>query len=179
MSEFVPKRKTHTPRWIKILLAFSIILLIGAGFGYWWLHDQADQQRQQMQSIQTEINGVMTPEKEKLKERLSNYKVQLNNFSQLLNNHKQVSAFLDYFDSIIHPQVVFSNLDVNVEQARVSLGATAEDYRAVGGQLLKLYQEEKINKVDLGGIKKGEAGVDFSLNLEMAPEIFNYSSSNE
>jgi len=175
MSEFVPKKKKRTPLWVKTIFIFSILLLLGGGFSFWWFNKSIDQQKNEINQIQAEMNEVMGDEEQDLKDELKQYKVQIDNYSQLLNNHKQVSPLIDYLETVVHPDVIFNNITVNVEQKTISLNAYARNYKAAGQQILGLYNQEKITQVDFSDLQQKENQIVFKLNLTVVPEIFNYS----
>lgn len=173
--EIIPKEITKPSRWQITLLYFSIFLLLVAILGYFALNyyfiKKADQE---FQRLNDELTKARTPERVAIEKEVLDYQEKIEDFSSLILGYKKSSNFFDFIESITHPKVSFSELNLNPTTNQAGLSGRTDSFQALGEQLLIFQNAELIRSLTLSGIGVREEGkIDFNFNLSLDPILFN------
>lgn len=173
MPEIIPRPKLRTPSWIKLFLAFSLVILGGSLFSYFGLGGVQNTARQEIDQTHQEMLALATAENQTLEKEVKIAQYQVNNFAGLLASHQKSSAFFDLFKSVVHPGVVIKGFNLDMEKTKANLKGQAESFQDIGEQVLALRQEVAIKEVTLSELSQDEEGnISFSLDLALDPALF-------
>lgn len=173
MPEIIPRPKAKTPSAVKMLLVFSLIVLglsIFSLFGVRWAKHSTQEKADQ---IKGEVVALATPQNKALEAKVATAQYQIGQFSNLLASHRQASKFFDLVQTIIHPEVVLTSFDLNMEENRAQLKGRAKNFQALGEQVLAFRQESKVKSAVLSDVfldKKSR--INFALDLDLDPGLF-------
>jgi hypothetical protein len=173
MIEIIPKPTTKKFSWQNFLFYLSIALMIAAILGYFILNNIFKKTIQTFNDLDEKLAKLKTPEELNLEKEVLNYSKKIKDFSILINNHLAVSNSFNLLEKLTHPRVWFFDIEVNSKDAKISLSGEAEDFPALGQQLLIFKKEKRIQNVELSKVSLAEGGrIKFELNLSLSPEIF-------
>lgn len=174
MIEIIPKPTKKEPVWTKILLFFSIAVLVGITVAFFLFGYFIGEEEKTLESTKKILAQPRSTDEQKLERRVFQYQRKIDDFTLLINQHKVSSDFFTFLEGITHPQVWISELNLNIQTAEVKLSGEAEK-TALGQQLLIFRENEQILRTDLSNVqvKEGEK-VGFTILLSLHPEIFKF-----
>lgn len=173
MVEIIPKPIAKMPKWQKFLFYFPIALLILAILGYFILNNIFEKKIQTFNDLDETLAKLKTPEELNLEKEVLNYSKKIKDFSILIDGHLASSNFFSLLEGLTHPEVWFSNIELKSKEAKVSLSGVAENFPALGQQLIIFKKEKGIQDLELSKVSLAEGGrIKFELNLSLLPEIF-------
>jgi len=170
--EIIPKKVVEPSPWQNTLLYFFISLLLLSLLGYFTLDYFVKEADRNLQELKEELIKARSPQQIALEKEILDYQEKIEDFSFLLANHQKSSNFFDFLEEIIHPEVFFSELNLDTKGNRVRLYGQAESFQTLGQQLLIFQKTEVIKNLKLSEIRIEEGGkiefvFDFSLNQEL------------
>lgn len=174
MVEIIPKPTEKEPVWQNILLAFSILVLIGTIIGYFLLNSFIKTNQEIIKEKEIAEKQLRSPKEQEIEREVLQYKKKIDDFAPLLGQHKISSEFFKFLEKITHPQVWISGLQLDVKGAEVQISGEAEKI-ALGQQLLIFQENEQILEANLSSVqmKEGEK-INFTILLSLDPEIFKF-----
>lgn len=173
MVEIIPKPSTKHPFWFNFLFYCSIAFVLLSGLAFLWLNWSY----QKAMQIKTELEQALLQERkgfEALEKEVLTYERKLNDFSLLLSDHKKPLNFFPILEKLTHPEVQFSQLNLNLKDNKAALSGRAKSFVALDQQLFILKKAPGLKDVELSTLSlEGEGGgVSFSLMLSLDPAIF-------
>lgn len=174
MVEIIPKPREKEPLWPNILLAFSVLILIGAVIAYFLLGYFIKTNQEIIEVKEKAERQPRSSEEQETEKEVLQYKKKIDDFTPFLNQHKISSEFFNFLEKIIHPQVWISDLTLDVQKAETQISGEAEK-TALGQQLLIFQENEQILEANLSSIQieEGEK-VNFTILLSFDPEMFKF-----
>jgi hypothetical protein len=172
IMEIIPKEKFSKPiRGLKILFYFSLSLLffsIIAIFVLNHFHAQAEKENERLKIILT----TKIPERITLQQEVLNYQNKVNNFSFLIDQELKNSKLINNFEKIIHPQIWFSEFNLNSREGIIVLFGHGQSFKALKEQIFIIKKTEWIKNFNLDKLTMAEGGgVDFNLIIFFNPDI--------
>ena len=174
--EIIPKKALKPSKSLNVLLYFSLVFLflsVASFFVFGHFIRELEEEQRILEKAIAEKNERIKP----IEEKLEPYQKKIDNFSFLINQQLEVSKFFTAFEKIIHPQVWFSEFNLNLEEKKVTLSGHAGSLEALKQQIL-IFQNAKdlIREVDftidIETVVPAEE-IAFSLSLVLNPKIFN------
>jgi len=171
MVEIIPKPKPVTPLGQNILLYLSILLLIGTISAIFVLDNSKTEAQTKLEDLGTKISEAKTPERKLLEGEVISWRGKINDFSGLLNDHLYSSNFFRVLEDITHPEVWFSEIDLGSRDEKVIISGQAEDFTALGQQLLIFQKSSAVDGVSLSKVSVAkEGGISFTFELKLNPQ---------
>lgn len=174
--EIIPKKvETKLPTLLNILFYLALILLIISLLSSLALFLFQKNSKKVLQNIEEKLAEKGTPEERALEGKIILYQKKINDFSDLLNSHQSNLKFLTVLESLTHPKIFFSKVDLKIREGKVILAGTAENFEVLGQQFLIFKKENFIKDVSLTKVSISKEGkIDFNLELSLEPEKFKY-----
>jgi len=171
--EIIPKKTEAKLPAVNILFYLSLILLIIFVLGYFVLGYFQKKSARTLQNIENIIFQKETSEAKALKKKIFGYQEKIEAVASLLTSHRLSRDFFTRLEDLSYPKVFFSNLDLDVGRAQVSLSGQTENFEALGQQLLIFKKGEFIKDVSLTKVSIGKEGeIEFIIELSFDPEMF-------
>ncbi|MBZ9569587.1 hypothetical protein KJA16_01550 [Patescibacteria group bacterium] len=171
--EIIPKKEVKPSPWQNTLLGFLIFLFLISILGYFGLDYFVKKADRQLQELNEEITKARSPQRIALEKEVLDYQEKIEDFSFLLANHQKSSNFFDFLEEITHPEVFFSELNLDTKENRVRLYGQAESFQILGQQLLIFRKAEFIDTSRLSEIRIGEEGkIEFTFDFSLNPKLF-------
>jgi Tfp pilus assembly protein PilN len=173
MVELIPKETPKLAGWLNILFYLALALLIFAIASLFILNNSIKKSKATLEELILEtLTKGKAPERVALKKEILNYEKKFEDFSVLINQHLENSKFFTAFQKISHPQVWFSQLNLNSEEKVANFSGEAKSFESLGQQLLILKNEDWIKNVELKEVSINKEGkinfnLSFSFNLEI------------
>ena len=171
--EIIPKTIGKIPGERKKLFYFSIFLFLGFLLGYFILTSLEKKSENTLSNLEETLGKGKTPEMSSLEEEILNDQKKIKDLSPLLEEHLFPSKIFEFFERNVHPQVFFSEINLNSLNSTASLSGQTDSFLTLGQQLAIFEKEPLVEKVDLTQVsitKEGKVG--FSLNFSFNPKIF-------
>lgn len=171
--EIVPKPLRKEPVWLNILFYISIGLLISAILSYFLLDYFQKTTSKTLEEIKESFLIFRTPEQQELERNILQYQKKIDDFALIFKQQRANSSFFPFLEEITHPQVVFSNFDLNGTSVRLS--GEAENFVVLDQQLSIFRKNPNISDTNLSQVSLGNEGkVSFSFNFSISPKIFEF-----
>ena len=171
--EIIPKKHSKPSKSLNILLYFSLFLL----FFSITIFSIASYLNKRYQEEYINLEQVLErkiPQEEfkLLKEEISTYKEKLKDFSFLLNKQKQSSKVFTAIEEIVHPQVWFSEIDLDLKSKKVTLSGQAQNFEVLGQQFYIIKNQDWIKDINLKKVlineeRKIDFGLYFTFNINL------------
>jgi hypothetical protein len=170
--EIIPKEKS-SKKDFNILFYISLILLFFSIVSFFILNHLSKQTQKERERLDVLLIQKLSPEKLALKQEVLNYQKKIDNFSFLIDQQLKSSKFFTEFEKIIHPQVWFSNFNLNLKKGIVTLSGYAQSFEILEQQFFVFENTNWIKNFDTETILIGEERrINFSLIIFFNPMIF-------
>lgn len=170
--EIIPKEAPKIPPWLDILFYLSAGLLIFVFISYFLV----SQSIKASQKAQLEADVKLASEdlkSSKLKKEILTYQKKINDFSVVINGHLETSNAFGFIESKCHPKVWFSSFSLNSKDGGIELSGEAQNFQALGQQMIIFRDEALITKSSLGSISMEKGGsIGFNVTLSLDPSVF-------
>ncbi|MDI6602653.1 MAG: hypothetical protein QME57_00845 [Patescibacteria group bacterium] len=175
MVEIIPKPGVKVPYWQNILFYFSLGLFLMVVLSYFILNIYLNRAETTLKKLEEALAKEKTAEEIALGKEIFGYQKKIENFSKLINRHLFGSKFFEFIEKNTHPQIWFSNLDLNPAKGEANLAGEAENFIVLYQQLQIFRTNPSVKNLDLGKIVIGKEGkINFDLNLGLDPSLFKF-----
>ncbi len=175
MVEIIPKKTDETPSWQKILfygLVLIAVLLIITYFVLFYLQNKAEGT---LSDLEARLQEVREPEVSRMEAEIISDKKKIDDFAPFLESHVLTSNFFNFLEKNTHPKVVFADLNISINIARVTLSGKTDNFLSLGQQLAIFDDNPMVDNLVLSHISLNDkGGVDFHLNMLLNQNIFKY-----
>jgi len=173
MVEIIPRPTEKEPSWRKILFYFSIFLFLAVIISYFVLNSLQNKAAVTIKNLDEELAKTKTAEFTSLEKQILNYQRKIKDFATLLSQHIFNTKFFQFLESITHPKVFFSQINLNSNELKVSLSGQADSFIVIGQQIMILEKEPLIESFSVPQMLIGKEGkIDFSLEMTLSPKVF-------
>ncbi|PIP22623.1 MAG: hypothetical protein COZ91_03120 [Candidatus Nealsonbacteria bacterium CG_4_8_14_3_um_filter_39_7] len=170
MVEIIPKPAEKPPVWESALLYSSIVVLLTVIVGYLVLDFYFIKKASAtLDGFKNSLIAQKTDSEIALEEKALDYKKKIEGFSQLMGSHVFASRFFPFLEKNTHPQVLFSDLELDMETGSVNLSGETESFLSLEQQVKILENNPQIKSLNLSGVSIGDKGkikfaIDFSFD---------------
>jgi len=174
--EIIPKKVGAKPlNLLNVLFYFSLILLIIFLLGSLALFFFQKNLNKTLQDLKIKIAAKGTPEEIALEKRILLTQKKIDDFADLMNFHQSNLKFFTTLESLTHPKIFFSKIDLEINKGKISLSGITENFEVLGQQFLILKKEDYIKNVNLSKLSISKEGkIEFTFEILFAPEKFKY-----
>jgi Tfp pilus assembly protein PilN len=173
MVTIIPKPPKKVPQWQTMLFYFSLGFLLAALIVYFILNYFQDRSLATLDDLEERISRVGTTEDKKIENEVFFSQKRIKDFSTLFTAHQKSSQFFEFLEKKTHPEVWFTNLDLDANLPRAKLEGLARNFQTLAQQIYIFQEEDLIEEIKLTDITLGEEGeAEFSLELSLSPDIF-------
>lgn len=172
--EIIPKETPKIPPWLDILFYLSAGLLIFVFISYFLVSQSIKTSQKAMEQIDAEL-ATEVSKSAALKSEILTYQKKINDFSGVINGHPEASNIFDLVERQCHPRVWFSDFDLDIKQGKFSLSGQAQNFQALGQQMLIFRDQDIITSASLDSIVMEKGGrIGFKVSLSLNPSIFAF-----
>lgn len=163
--EIIPKESSNSSKGLGFLFYFSLILFLSFVVSFFiFKYHVLVQAQKEMKTLEVILIEGMTPEKLAMERELLGYEKKIDKFSTLIARQTKGSKFFSAFEKVVHPQVWFSEISLNIREGIVGLSGHAKDLEVVEEQLLIIHNQVWFKSVSLEAISTTE-GEEVNFNL--------------
>jgi len=174
MVEIIPKPPQKLPAWQNILFYASLVILLIVFLSYFVLDPFINNLSKELEQLEETLAREKTEEEISLEQEIFGYQKKITVFSGLIKEHIFTSGFFTVLEEISHPKVKFAELTLNPFEGTALLSGEAEDFSALGQQLLILKGKSGVEDLSLSNISIGRQGkIDFALKLSLNSQLFD------
>lgn len=169
--EITPQSKIKTSVRIIILLVIDFLLLAGLLTSYFYFDGSS---KKIIELLKKSPQEIFLEEQLKEKEtELSLDEEKINAFGKLLADHRNTVELFNLLEKVSLPNVWFSKFDFNYAQQAIGVSGQTDNFVNLWQQIDILKKEPLFKDINLTGVGVGkEGGVEFSLSLQVNPEVF-------
>lgn len=172
MTEIIPKPAPKVPLWLNFLVYFSVGLLLVALLFLFFLfrfEKKASLALQDLKAVIAQDEDV----RDSLEKEVFEKQDRIDDFAKLWQNYYYPLNFFTVLEKLSHPQVQFTEINLNVSEAKVGFSGQSETFEALAQQISILKSAEDIRDVYLSKISIGKfGGANFAISLVLAPNMF-------
>lgn len=173
MVEIIPKPVQKLPLWQNILFYSSLALLVAGISSLFLLERSLKNSRLSLKYLEETLTGEKTIQEVSLEKNILSWQKRIKNFSQLFSRHLYSLPAFDLIEKLTHPEVWFSQLNLDLPDSKAVASGQAESFTVLGQQLGLLEKEPEISDFALSSLSIGKQGkVNFTLNISFAPALF-------
>lgn len=166
MIEIIPKPAEKLPFWVNVLFYFFLGFLLITIVIYFILGHFLKQAETTLENLEKTLAKEKTAEEIALEEEVLSYQKKIEGFSKLINRHLFSSKAFEFIEKNTHPQVWFSQLDLNSRGGEVNLSGETDNFVTLHQQVQIFRTNPSVKNLDLAEIAIGKEGrIDFTLNL--------------
>jgi hypothetical protein len=159
--------------WIVSLVSVLSVLvfLAAAGIFAYFYFVVAKQQAAETTKITNEMAAQKSPSGNS-EDDLNKIGKEVSDYKALMLARAKVSSFFPALEQWSHPQVYFTNFNLDVSSRTVTLGGVARDFQPLIQQIAILKNQPLIERYEVSNISMAETGgVTFSLSLTVSPQV--------
>jgi len=173
MVEIIPRRVAPLPFWLKILFYLLVTLLVISLLSFLILSSFQRRSAKTLQNLELEISQERTPQRILLESKILTEQKKIDNFTRLLETHYLASKIFPFLEENSHPQVWFSQLDINPKEGQVIVSGLAKSFSALGQQIYIFQKEALVQDLKLSEVALGKGGeIEFTLDFSFDPKFF-------
>jgi len=173
--EIIPKTIEKIPSARKKLFYFSIFLFLGLLLGCFILTSLEKKSENTLSNLEETLGKGKTPEMSSLEKEILNDQKKIKDFSPLVEKHLIPSKIFEFFERNTHPQVFFSEINLNSLNSTAKLSGECDSFVTLGQQLAIFEKELLVEKLDLTQVSITKEGkIEFFLDFSFNPKIFKY-----
>lgn len=147
------------------LIILAVVLLIC--FGLWGYKNSLSKEGEELAK---EIEQLQSQRNLDLEADFVTLKKGIENFKKIINKHIYFSNILKMFEELTLPQVVISDLSIDLSENSVSLKIDSVNYETLAKQIVAFEEDARIKEVDTPGVSMDSAGsVGSSLGIKLEP----------
>lgn len=148
---------------------------------FFYVKYSVDQSNADLAVKMADAARMKTAEEKNLESRILTVRQQLRDFSTVIEARKLAANFFEKFEELVFPDVYFTKCGLNLENAGVSLTGHADNFEALGRQVLAFQSATGVfDKVVLSGASVGEkGGVDFNLGITVGQSMVAMNQGKE
>jgi len=178
MVEIIPKEIRRPLLSPLFILSLSGVLFLGVLAGLFLITQMQSQTRTTLRVLEERLGQGQIREGETLRQELKASKEKIDDFGLVIERRKNLLAFFRILEETIHPNVVFTSLETDLEGNTIDVLGTAPDFLSLGQQILVWKSRKEITSVNLVDLALGETGKkQFGVSLSFSPEVGDISSS--
>ncbi len=173
--EIIPKKDQEKPSFLRrFTLSLGIFLLISsiaatAAFAFFEI--KFDQEKEDIDRM---IQDRKTDEIRDLEKRIRVHSRKVNNFSEIIKERALVAPFFRLVEDSLHPLVILTNLQVDVEEKRISASGIAATIVSFDQQVKILENNPLIKSFSIPNFSRREDGnITFPIVINISEEALN------
>ncbi|MEK7519414.1 MAG: hypothetical protein AAB565_01325 [Patescibacteria group bacterium] len=160
---------------VKFLFYVSLILVILSLVSLLTLFFLKKNVEKSLEDTKAKIAEKETVEKKSREAEVLLAQKKINDFLFLLDLRRFNSKFFNSFQSITHPQIFFSKLELKMQEGYLLLSGTAENPIVLGQQILLFKKADYIKDVNLAKVSISKTGkINFDLSVSLFSEKFKH-----
>ncbi len=167
MVQVIPKKEAKQQSAIKKILpwlSFLLVLIIIAL--YFILFYQVDRTRIALERAEKDLAQSQTERDIDLNKEIIAFRTKSDDVVRLIKERKEISDFFESLEASTHPALYFTSLSLMMEKGEAVLGGTANDFTAIGEQILIFNNEAFVKKAKLLNVSFTEEGnIEFSIKI--------------
>lgn len=172
MVTIIPKLPKKVSQWQTIIFYSSLAALLAVMAAYFVLNHLHGQSLAAINDLEEQILEISTIEDTRIETEIFASQEKIKDFSKILSAHAKSSQFFEFLEGKTHPEVWFTDLDLNPDMFSVRLSGKALNFQTLAQQLYIFQAEDLIESVTLTDFSLGEEGAtDFSFNISFSPEV--------
>lgn len=173
MVEIIPKKTPELSRWLNILFYFSLAVLIFSILGCFVLENSLKNNQKILSDLEKSLSEGRSSGRINLEKEILKHQKNIEDFSQLIGKHLTVTEVFNIIQKNCHPNVWFSQFNLNAKEAEVSVSGETQSFESLGQQLLIFQDENLIKEASLEQVSITKEGkIQFGLTLSLDPQIF-------
>jgi len=169
----IPKQKLDIPKWINPTVGCCVVLVLIVGGLYIYFSFIASSWEKKANVQLAEIISIETEENKSIEKKVGQISNKLEKFSEIFANKKRSFAIFDFLRNNCHPNVSFSNLNVNIATGDFALAGETDSYKSLSEQAIIFKELNEVSGLNISDISLAKEGnVSFKASFTLNPTYF-------
>jgi Tfp pilus assembly protein PilN len=167
MVQVIPRvSKKNKTRLNVILPWFSLILVFIVVFGVFFFSARINANNSKIGELDEQLAAAKSEEEEEIEKTLMVYKKKVNNVIDILKERERSLEFYSFLEGLVHPDIYFTDLSLDMEQGFASLTGIVKDFESLGQQISAFKENDYIYDAQAETISLDkEEGIGFTIQL--------------
>ena len=146
----IPKKaEVKSSFFIDLLFSICVIFLVTSVVVSIFLFLSQLALNRSLKDVNNKLAAVGTPEELQLEKNILLTKQKIDDFDYLLNSHRSNLKFFTNIESLSHPDIFFTKVELKINQGKVSFSGLVDNFEILGQQFLILKEQNYIKDVSL------------------------------
>ena len=169
MVQVIPRTTKQGRSLLKIILPWlSILLIVLVILGIFFFGSRIKSGQARLSELTQEVAEGMSDEDTEIKDKLINYKKNVNNVVAILEERERVVEFYAFLEALVHPDIYFTKLDLNMETGVAQLKGVAKDFEVLGQQIQVFKETDYVYKAETDNVTLDqEEGIGFNITISL------------
>ncbi len=169
MVQIIPKQFHQKKSKIGQVLVLLSLVLIGVVLaGYFILKSQTAKANSSLEDVKSQLSNIQTQQDVQLQGKIFEYRKKIKDIKLLLSQRKRVGDFLNFLSSFVHPNLYFTELNLDLDKGEATLEGVSPDFASIGQQIDIFQKQDFIQKAELMDVSLEEAsGIKFTLDVSL------------
>jgi len=174
MVEIIPKSRKSSPLLTKVFFTLSVGIFIFALGGFALLSFLESRAKTTILETEALLRAEKTQEQLQLEQDVLVVQTRLKDFTGLVGARKDVLPVFSFLETVVHPDVTFSSMNIDTNRHTVQLQGTAESFSALDEQFAIVEAREEPESFSLTNLQLGQfQGVDFQMEVQFPVSFFS------
>ena len=153
------------------VLSLGVFVLSVGGFVLLFFMESRTQTK--IEETEMLLGAEKTQEDVQLEQDVLVAQTRLKDFAGLLQLRKDVLPVFSFLETVVHPEVTFLSMNVDVNRQTMQLRGIAESFSILDEQLVVLKAREELSSLSLINLDLGEhGGVNFQMEIQFPATFF-------
>jgi len=167
MVQVIPRvSKKNKTRLNTILPWFSLILVFIVIAGVFFFSAKIDASNNRISELDEELTAAKSQKETETERNLMTYKRKVNNVISILEERHRNLEFYLFLEELVHPDVYFTGLSMNMEQGSGSLTGIVNNFESLGQQITAFKENSYLHDVQAETVSLDkEEGIGFTIEF--------------
>ena len=136
MVQVIPRVSKKNKTRLNIILPwFSLILVFIVVAGVFFFSAKIDANTSRISELDEQLTAAKSQEEAETERTLMAYKKKVNNVIDILKERERSLEFYSFLEELVHPDIYFTGLSLNMELGTASLIGIVKDFESLGQQI--------------------------------------------
>jgi hypothetical protein len=160
----------------RIFFYFSVIVLLGVAGSFFYFSYSSQKMEEEVVVLEEDLAKQKTPQQAILEQEVLSNQRRMQDFPVMLSAHRVGSEFFRKLESLMHPNIVLSEVKASPVVGDATIAGTADNFESLAQQLAIFSEAEGFaNSIDLSKmILNSEGRVDFAFSISLEPQLLSF-----
>ncbi|MBU3918578.1 hypothetical protein KKC63_01575 [Patescibacteria group bacterium] len=167
MVQVIPRTSEKSATRLNLILPwFSLLLVVVVIVGIFFLSSKINASNKRISQLDAELSQAKSQEEIDIEKKLMAYKKKVSSVISILEDRKRILEFYSFLEELVHPDVYFNKLSLDMTQGIAMLTGIAKDFKALGQQISAFKESGYIFNAQAETVSLDEEeGIGFAMSI--------------